>query len=64
MPDFTKNYKLLSEAANLLSDKNLVWDKDFETVRKPLAVWLLNEARQATVADPQAIKIAKALTRE
>ncbi len=64
MPDFTKNYKLLSEAANLLSDKNLVWDKDFEIVRKPLAVWLVNEARQAHVADPQAIRIAKALTRE
>lgn len=64
MPDFTKNYKLLSEAANLLADKNLVWDSDLETIRKPLTAWLVNEARQARVADPNAIKIAKALTRE
>lgn len=64
MRDFAKTYKLLSEAADLLSDKNLVWSEDFEAIRKPLAAWVTNEARQAQVADPNAIKLAKALTRE
>ncbi len=64
MPDFDKNYKLLSEAANLLSDRNLIWSEDFEAIRKPLAAWMTNEVRNAQVADPNAIKLAKALTRE
>jgi hypothetical protein len=64
LPDFDKNYKLLSEAANLLSDRNLIWSEDFEAIRKPLAAWVTNEVRNARVADPNAIKLAKALTRE
>lgn len=59
---FAKNYMVLSEAAHLLHDDNLVWSDDLELIRKPLATWLSIESRTAQKADKNALKIAKLLT--
>jgi len=60
---FLSNSKELREAARLINDDNLVWDEDFEGIRKDLAAWLLDEARKGNHADRFALAIAKKLNR-
>jgi hypothetical protein len=60
---FLSNSHELREAARLINDDNLVWDEDFEGIRKDLAAWLLDEARKGNHADRFALTIAKKLNR-
>jgi hypothetical protein len=61
-----KDFNLLTAAANLLLDDNLVWSDDFEQIRKDLGKWLIFEAGSAYSLDrepiPQALTIAELLT--
>lgn len=58
---FLSNSAALREAARLINDDNLVWDEDFEGIRKDLAAWLLDEARKGNHASTFALTIAKKL---
>jgi hypothetical protein len=60
---FLSNSHELREAARLINDDNLVWDEDFEGIRKDLAAWLLDEARKGNHANRLALDIAKKLNR-
>lgn len=60
---FLSNSHELREAARLINDDNLVWDEDFEGIRKDLAAWLLDEARKGNHANRFALDIAKKLNR-
>lgn len=58
---FMSNSHELRAAAALINDDNLVWDEDFEGIRKDLAAWLLDEARKGHHANRFAMAIAKKL---
>ena len=60
---FLSNSHELREAARLINDDNLVWDEDFEGIRKDLAAWLVDEARKGNHANRFALEIAKKLDR-
>jgi hypothetical protein len=60
---FLSNSHELREAARLINDDNLVWDEDFEGIRKDLAAWLVDEARKGNHANRFALDIAKKLNR-
>ena len=60
---FMSNNQELRAAAELINDDNLVWDADFEGIRKDLAAWLLDEARKGNHANPFALTIAKSFNR-
>lgn len=60
---FLSNSKELFEAARLIDDDNLVWDEDFEGIRKELAAWLRDEARNGNNASLYALAVAKRLNR-
>jgi hypothetical protein len=60
---FLSNSHELREAARLINDDNLVWDEDFEGIRKDLAAWLLDEARKGNHANTYALTIARKLNR-
>lgn len=60
---FLSNSHELRAAAQLIDDDNLVWDEDFEGIRKDLAAWLLDEARKGHHANRWAMRIAKSLNR-
>jgi len=61
-----KDFNLLTAAANLLLDDNLVWSDDFEQIRKDLGKWLIFEAGSAYSLERepaiQALAIAEQLT--
>ena len=58
---FLSNSHELRAAAKLIDDDNLVWDEDFEGIRKELATWLVDEARKGNHASRYALAIAKKL---
>jgi hypothetical protein len=58
---FLSNSHELRAAAKLIDDDNLVWDEDFEGIRKDLATWLIDEARKGNHANRYALAIAKKL---
>ena len=58
---FLSNSHELRAAAKLIDDDNLVWDEDFEGIRKDLATWLIDEARKGNHASRYALAIAKKL---
>lgn len=58
---FLSNSHQLRAASKLIDDDNLVWDEDFEGIRKDLAAWLLDEARKGNHANRFALDIAKKL---
>jgi hypothetical protein len=58
---FLSNSHELRAAAKLIDDDNLVWDEDFEGIRKELATWLIDEARKGNHASRYALAIAKKL---
>lgn len=60
---FMSNNQELRAAAELINDDNLVWDEDFEGIRKDMAAWLLDEARKGNHANTFALIIAKKLNR-
>jgi hypothetical protein len=60
---FLSNSHELRAAAKLIDDDNLVWDEDFEGIRKELATWLIDEARKGNHASRFALAIAKKLNR-
>ena len=60
---FLSNSRELREAARLINDDNLVWDEDFEGIRKLLASWLVDEARKGNHASSFALDVAKRLNR-
>jgi hypothetical protein len=60
---FLSNNQALRAAAELINDDNLVWDEDFEGIRKDLAAWLLDEARKGNHANAYALTIARKLNR-
>jgi hypothetical protein len=60
---FMSNSHELRAASKLIDDDNLVWDEDFEGIRKELAAWLLDEARKGNHANRFALQIAKNLNR-
>jgi hypothetical protein len=60
---FLSNSHELREAARLINDDNLVWDEDFEGIRKDLAAWLVDEARKGNHANRFALMVAKKLNR-
>jgi hypothetical protein len=60
---FLSNSHELRAAATLINDDNLVWDEDFEGIRKDLAVWLLDEARKGNHASRYALTIARKLNK-
>jgi hypothetical protein len=60
---FLSNNQELRAAAELINDDNLVWDEDFEGIRKDLATWLLDEARKGNHANTYALTIARKLNR-
>lgn len=60
---FLSNSHELRAAAALINDDNLVWDEDFDGIRKELALWLLDEARKGHHASRYAMAIAKKLNR-
>jgi hypothetical protein len=60
---FLSNSHELRAAAALIKDDNLVWDDDFEGIRKDLAAWLVDEARKGNHANPFALTIAQKLNR-
>lgn len=60
---FLSNSKELREAARLINDDNLVWDEDFEGIRKVLAAWLADEARKGNHASAFALDVAKLLNK-
>ena len=57
-------YIKLSIASELLLDKNLVWDPDFEKIRKPLGLFMKSEIAKGLGADPWALKMADILLEE
>lgn len=57
-------YTKLTIASELLLDNNLVWDPDFERVRKPLGLFLKSEISKGLGADHWALKIADILLEE
>lgn len=57
---FDEAYDLLTVASQHL-EANLVWDSDFEIIRKPLAEWLRYEKLKGSNANPSALKIAAIL---
>lgn len=63
-----KDFQLLTAAANILLDDNLVWSDDFEQIRKDLGKWLIFEAGSAYSLEraitPQAVTIAEQLTKD
>lgn len=62
--DFDKAYSDLNLAAQFLRDENLVWSRDFDNIRKPLAAWLGAEKMRGIHADPNAREIARQLLNE
>ena len=58
---FLSNSHELRAAAKFIDDDNLVWDEDFEGIRKELATWLIDEARKGNHASRFALAIAKKL---
>jgi hypothetical protein len=44
-------------AAELLQDQNLVWDKDFDAIRRPLA-WSLTECATTQNLNPWLLEVA------
>jgi hypothetical protein len=44
-------------AAQLLQDQNLVWDKDFDAIRRPLA-WSLTECATTHNLNPWLLEVA------
>lgn len=61
---FSRDYATLSTATKLLEDRNLEWSSDFEAIREDLAQFLRYETPMGNVANPYALKIAKALTED
>lgn len=51
----------LLRAKNLLLDENLVWDNDFDLIRKQLGFWLTEEALRPGKISLNAITIANKL---
>lgn len=51
----------LLRAKNLLLDENLVWDNDFDLIRKQLGYWLTEEALRPGKISLNAITIANKL---
>lgn len=51
----------LLRAKNLLLDENLVWDNDFELIRKQLGYWLTEEALRPGMISTNAVMIASKL---
>lgn len=60
---FLSNAAELRAAAKLLDDDNLVWDEDFDGIRKDVAAWLLDESRKGNHASSFALVVAKKLNR-
>jgi hypothetical protein len=60
---FLSNAAELRAASKLIDDDNLVWDEDFEGIRKDLATWLLDESRKGNHANRYALLVAKKLNR-
>lgn len=56
--DFDRAYADLKHASDLLRDDNLIWDSDFEAIRRPLAAWLGTQKYYGINADPNAREIA------
>lgn len=51
----------LLRAKNLLLDENLVWDNDFDLIRKQLGYWLTEEALRPGNLSANAVIIANKL---
>jgi hypothetical protein len=60
---FMSNNQELRAAAELIDDDNLVWDEDFEGIRKVLSAWLADEARKGNHANAFALDVAKLLNK-
>jgi hypothetical protein len=60
---FMSNNHELRAAAALIDDDNLVWDEDFEGIRKDLVAWLRDEARKGNHANQFALDVARKLNR-
>jgi hypothetical protein len=60
---FLSNAAELRAASKLIDDDNLVWDEDFEGIRKDLATWLLDESRKGNHANRYALMVANKLNR-
>jgi hypothetical protein len=60
---FLSNAAELRAASKLIDDDKLVWDEDFEGIRKDLAAWLLDESRKGNHANRYALMVAQKLNR-